>query len=140
MANNFSTADFLKGAYYSPIQVGKHEVTLGKPKINIEETESGKDASYLLLPMTFSNGRTVEQRFYNLGAKIACDQLRAQLEDATDYPALTDFLKTLENKTVEVYVSKRTYTDDEDKVKSTLQYDFVKAVEADETEEVAGPF
>ena len=123
--NNFNTADFLKGAYYSPIQVGEHDVVLGRVTTVIEQKENGDDASYLLIPITFSNNRTVEVRFYSLGAKIACDQLRQQLNDLADYTKLADFLKTLQNKVVKCYVSKRTYVKDE-ALKTTLQYDFIK--------------
>ena len=133
MANKFNTSEFLKGAYFSPIQVGEHEVTLAKPQIVIDTKENGDDASYLLIPITFSNNRTVDVRFYGIGAKICCDQLRQQLNDLTDYSTLEDFLKTLKNKTVKCYVSKRTYLKD-DALKSTLQYDFIKPVSEEDAD------
>lgn len=130
MANNFNTADFLRGAYYSPITVGKHNIKLGKIKRVIDTKENGTDASYLLVPMIFSNGRTVDSRFYGIGAKIFCDQIRQQTEDNSDYDKLVDYLKTLEGKDVAVWVSKRIYTANDGTVKSTLQYDFVEPVES----------
>ena len=140
MANNFNTADFLRGAYFSPIQVGEHDVVLGRVQTVIETKENGDDASYLLIPVTFSNNRTVDIRFYGIGAKIACDQLRQQLNDLTDYNALSDFLKTLKGKAVKCYVSKRTYMKD-DALKTTLQYDFVKPeVEVEETDDETDTF
>lgn len=138
MANNFNTADFLRGAYFSPIQVGEHDVVLGRVSTVIETKENGEDASYLLIPITFSNNRTVDVRFYGLGAKIACDQLRQQLNDLADYSALSDFLKTLKDKAVKCYVSKRTYMKD-GSLKTTLQYDFIKT-EVEETDNETDPF
>lgn len=141
MANNFNTADFLKGAYFSPIQVGEHDVVLGRVQTVIETKENGDDASYLLIPITFSNNRTVDVRFYGLGAKIACDQLRQQLNDLADYNTLADFLKTLKGKAVKCYVSKRTYLKG-DALKTTLQYDFLKpeVESAEETNDETDPF
>ncbi len=130
--NNFNTADFLRGAYFSPITVGQHKVTLGKVKTVIDNKEDGSDASYLLVPITFANGRTVDNRFYNIGAKICCDQLRQQLNDSSDYKRLPDFLKTLEGKEVDMWVSKRTYPANDGTPKTTLQYDFVAPAETSE--------
>ena len=136
MANAFNTSDFLRGAYFSPITVGQHKVTLGKVKTVIDTKEDGSDASYLLVPMTFANGRKVDTRFYSVGAKICCDQLRNQLNDTTDYKKLSDFLKTLEDKEVDMWVSKRTYAAGDGTPKTTLQYDFVAPAEPS-TEEPA---
>ena len=132
MANTFNTSEFLRGAYFSPITVGQHKVTLGRVKIVIETKEDGNDASYILVPMTFSNGRKVDTRFYGLGAKIFCDQVRAQLNDETDYAKLSDFLKALKDKEVYLWVSKRTYTNNAGEVKTTLQYDFLEPETATE--------
>ena len=134
MANNFNTAEFLRGAYFSPITVGQHKVTLGKIKLVIEAKDNGDDASYILVPMTFTNGRKVDNRFYGIGAKIFCDQIRNQLDDSTDYKKLSDFLKTLEDKEVDMWVSKRTYAAADGTPKTTLQYDFIAPVEATEEE------
>lgn len=133
MANAFNTSDFLRGAYFSPITVGQHKVTLGRVKTVIDTKEDGSDASYILAPMTFNNGRTVDARFYGIGAKIFCDQIRQQLDDSTDYKRLPDFLKTLVDKEVDLWVSKRTYADKDGAPKTTLQYDFVAPVETSET-------
>lgn len=141
MANNFNTAEFLRGAYFSPITVGQHKVTLNKVKTVIENKEDGSDASYLLVTMTFNNGRKVDSRFYGIGAKIFCDQIRQQLNDSTDYKRLPDFLKTLEEKEVDMWVSKRTYASTDGTPKTTLQYDFVAPIEAsEEAPTEANPF
>ena len=140
MANNFNTSEFLRGAYFSPITVGQHKVTLGKVKIVIEAKENGDDASYILCPMTFTNDRKVDTRFYGIGAKIFCDQIRNQLEDTTDYKKLVDFLKTLEGKEVNVWVSKRTYASADGTPKTTLQYDFVAPAESSEESTETNPF
>lgn len=134
MANNFNAKDFFGGAYFAPITLGEHTVTLGRVKTVIETKEDGSDASYILAPMTFANGRKIDNRFYGIGAKIFCDQVRQQLEDATDYKKLVDFLKTLEGKEVKVWVSKRTYAALDGTPKSTLQYDFIAPLEASEEE------
>lgn len=134
MANTFNTSDFLKGAYFSPITVGQHKVTLGRVKAILETKEDGSDASYILVPMTFANGRKVDTRFYGVGAKIFCDQIRQQLNDSTDYKKLAEFLKTLEEKEVDMWVSKRTYATTDGVPKTTLQYDFVAPVEASDEE------
>lgn len=134
MANTFNTSEFLRGAYFSPITVGQHKVTLGRVKIVIETKEDSSDASYILVPMTFSNGRKVDTRFYGIGAKIFCDQIRNQLEDTTDYKKLSDFLKTLEEKEVDMWVSKRTYASGDGTPKTTLQYDFIAPVETSDEE------
>ena len=127
MANNsFNTREFLKGAYFSPIQLGKHRITLGKVVMVIEEDDNGNDKSYIKCPIIFENNRTVDTRFYGLGAKIFCDQVRAQLNDETDYAKLSDFLKALKDKEVYLWVSKRTYTNSVGEVKTTLQYDFLE--------------
>lgn len=136
MANNFNTKDFLRGEYFSPIKVGKHQITFGKIKTVIEEKD-GKDVSYLLVPMTFQNNRTLDQRFYGLSAKIFCDQTRQQLQDETDYKKLSEYLKTLEGKTVDCWVSKRTYLASDDTIKTTLQYDFIEPKSTEETSETA---
>lgn len=133
--NNFNTADFLRGAYYSPITVGKHQITLGKIKRVIDTKEDGTDASYLLVPLIFSNGRTVDNRFYGIGAKIFCDQMRQQIEDNADYDKLTEYLKSLEGKDVSVWISKRIYTANDGTLKSTLQYDFVEPIETTASQE-----
>ena len=134
MANTFNTLEFLRGAYFSPITVGQHKVTLGRVKIVIETKEDGSDASYILVPMTFSNGRKVDTRFYGIGAKIFCDPIRNQLEDTTDYKKLSHFRKTLEEKKVDMWVSKRTYASGDGTPKTTLQYDFIAPVETSDEE------
>ena len=140
MANNFNTSDFLRGAYFSPITVGQHKVTLGRVKAVLDQKDDGSDASYILVPMTFNNGRKVDSRFYGIGAKIFCDQIRQQLDDSTDYKKLAEFLKVLEDKEVDMWVSKRTYADKDGTPKTTLQYDFVAPVEASEEPTEEHPF
>lgn len=132
MANAFNTKEFFGGAYFAPIALGEHKVTLGRVRAILEDKEDGSDASYILAPMTFNNGRKIDNRFYGIGAKIFCDQIRTQLEDATDYKKLVDFLKTLEGKEVNVWVSKRTYAAADGTPKTTLQYDFVAPAEDSE--------
>ena len=137
--NNFSTKDFFSGAYYAPLALGKHTVTIGKAKAVVETKDDGSDRSYLLLPMTFENDRKIDNRFYGIGAKIACDQLRQQLEDTTDYKNIQTFLKTLEGKELGVWISRREYIANDGAKRSTLQYDFVEpVVEAADNE--AAPF
>ena len=132
MANTFNTSEFLRGAYFSPITVGQHTVTLGKVRAVLDTKDDGSDASYILVPMTFNNGRKIDSRFYGVGAKIFCDQIRTQLEDTTDYKKLADFLKTLESKEVNMWVSKRTYAAGDGTAKTTLQYDFIAPIETSE--------
>ena len=137
--NNFSTKDFFSGAYYAPLALGKHTVTIGKAKAVVETKDDGSDGSYLLLPMTFENDRKIDNRFYGIGAKIACDQLRQQLEDTTDYKNIQTFLKTLEGQELSVWISRREYIANDGAKRSTLQYDFVEpVVEAADNE--AAPF
>ena len=139
MANTFNTKDFFGGAYFAPIALGEHKVTLGRVRPILEDTPEGRDASYILAPMTFANGRKIDNRFYGIGAKIFCDQIRQQLEDTTDYKKLVDFLKTLEGKEVNVWVSKRTYAAGDGTPKTTLQYDFL-APASEEDAPVENPF
>lgn len=129
--NNFNTKEFFGGAYFAPIALGEHQVTLGKVRPIIEENDDGSDASYILANISFENGREITPRFYNIGAKIFCDQLRTQLEDNTDYKTLPAYLKSLEGKSVKMWVSKRTYSAKDGAVKTTLQYDFLKPDEVD---------
>lgn len=124
--NNFNTKEFFGGAYFAPIALGEHQVTLGKVRPIIEENDDGSDASYILANISFENGREITPRFYSIGAKIFCDQMRQQLNDDSDYKTLTAFLKSLEGKSVKMWVSKRTYTAKDGAVKTTLQYDFVE--------------
>lgn len=126
---NFVTKNFLSGAFYAPIALGEHQVTLGNVKPVIEENDRGEDASYISAPIVFDNGREVAVRFYGIGAQIFCNQIRQQLEDNKDYDNIGKFLKTLKDKSVKVWVSKRTYTAKDGSIKSTLQYDFVEPVE-----------
>lgn len=139
MANNttFNTKEFFAGAYFAPIALGKHQVTLGKVKAITDTNDDGSDASYISATILFANGREITPRFYSIGAKIFCDQLRNQLNDETDYKTLNAYLKSLEGKSVNVWVSRRTYTARDGAVKTTLQYDFVEPTEtvADTTEE-----
>lgn len=132
MANTFNTAEFFGSntTYYAPIALGEHAVKLGKAKAVTDVDANGKDKSYLLLPMVFENNRKIDNRFYGLSAKIACDQLRQQLEDNTDYKNIHAFLKTLEDKDVTVYISRREYLANDGATRSTLQYDFVPPVVA----------
>lgn len=142
MANNtFNTAEFFGSntTYYAPIALGEHTVKIGKAKAVIEIDENGKDKSYLLLPMVFENDRKIDNRFYGIGAKIACDQLRQQTGDVTDYKNIQAFLKTLEDKDVTVYISRREYLANDGTPRSTLQYDFVPPVVAS-TEDEDEPF
>lgn len=131
--NNFSTADFFGSntAYYAPLALGEHTVKIGKAETVIDIDELSKDKSYLLLPMVFENERKIDNRFYGIGAKIACDQIRQQLGDATDYKNIQAFLKTLKDKELTVYISRREY-DKDGTIRSTLQYDFVPPVVATE--------
>lgn len=131
--NNFNVGEFFKTTYFAPITVGQHKVTLGNIKTVIDAKEDGTDASYILVPMAFNNGRVVETRFYGLGAKIFCDQMRQQLKDDTDYKKPADFLKALKDREVDMWVSKRTYAATDGTPKTTLQYDFV-APREDESE------
>lgn len=138
MANNnsFNTKEFLGSAYFAPIALGEHQVTLGKVRAIVEDNDNGEDASYILATIAFENGREITPRFYNIGAKIFCDQIRAQLNDSNDYKTLVAFLKSLEGKQVKMWVSKRTYTAKDGAVKTTLQYDFTEPTEvANETTE-----
>lgn len=135
MANNtFSAKDFFgtNSTYYAPLALGEHTVKIGKAKAVIEIDELGKDKSYLLLPMVFENNRKIDNRFYGLSAKIACDQIRQQLGDVTDYKNIQAFLKTLEDKELTVYISRREYLTNDGAPRSTLQYDFVPPVVATE--------
>lgn len=134
MASNFNASEFFKSTYFAPIQVGQHKVTLGRIKTVVGTKDNGEDASYLLVPMAFTNGRVIDARFYGIGAKIFCDQLRKQLEDNTDYKSLPDYLKTLTSKEVDLWISQRTYASTDGTTKSTLQYDFVAPRETTETE------
>ena len=140
MANTFNTADFLRGAYFSPITVGQHKVTLGKVHTVFETKADGTDASYLSTTMTFTNGRQIDVRFYSIGAKIFCDQLRTQLNDTTDYSELKDYLKTLAGKEVDVWVSKRSYATADGTPKTSLQYDFVAPNTPEEDTPTENPF
>ena len=131
MANTFNASEFFKGAYFAPIEVGEHAVVLDKARIVLDVDDEGNDKSYLALDIKFENDRVVATRFYNIGAKIALDQLRVQLEDKTDYKTVNDFVKTLKGQTVKCYISKRTYEKD-GKVNTTLQYDFVEPTPEEE--------
>ena len=133
MANNFNTAEFFRGAYFAPIELGEHEVELDKAKLVFETDDDGKDKSYLALDIKFANGRVVATRFYGIGAKIALDQIRTQLEDKTDYKTVDTFVKTLKGQVLKCYISKRTY-EANGKVNTTLQYDFLKPLEEDTDE------
>lgn len=138
MANNtFNTAEFFgsNATYYAPLALGEHTVKIGKAKAVIDIDEQGKDKSYLLLPMVFENNRKIDNRFYGIGAKIACDQIRQQLGDVTDYKNIQAFLKTLEDKELTVYISRREYLANDGTPRSTLQYDFVPPVVATEDNE-----
>lgn len=130
--NNFNTKEFLGSAYFAPIALGEHTVILGKVRPVIDENDDGSDASYIVANIAFENGREISPRFYNIGAKIFCDQLRQQTADNNDYKSLDAFLKSLSGKSVKMWVSKRTYTAKDGSVKTTLQYDFT------EPDEVAG--
>lgn len=127
--NNFNTKEFFGGAYFAPIALGVHQVTLGKVRAIEDSNDDGSDASYIIANISFENGREISPRFYSIGAKIFCDQLRQQLEDVSDYKTLGAYLKSLEGKSVKVWVSKRTYTAKDGAVKNTLQYDFVEPAE-----------
>jgi hypothetical protein len=132
--NNFNTAEFFgtNTTYFAPLALGEHTVKIGKAKAVIEIDETGKDKSYLLLPMVFENNRKIDNRFYGIGAKIACDQIRQQTGDVTDYKNIQAFLKTLEDKELTVYISRREYLTNDGAPRSTLQYDFVPPVVATE--------
>lgn len=133
MATIFNTSEFFKGAYFAPIEVGEHEVTLDKVALVFEEDEEGRDKSYLAMDIKFENERVVSTRFYNIGAKIALDQIRNQLEDRADYKSVKDFVKAIKGRTVKCWISKRTY-EANGKVNTTLQYDFLQPVASDEEE------
>ena len=130
--NNFDLSMFAKSTYYAPIALGVHEVKLINPRIVIDVKDDGSDASYLLITLQFENERKVDNRWYGIGAKIAIDQLRNQLDDTTDYKTGRDFIKTLKDKTVKVFVSRREYTANDGTPKSTLQYDFIEPVDISE--------
>ena len=140
MANNtFNTKEFLGGAYFAPIALGAHKVTLGTVRAIIDDNDDGSDASYIVADIVFENDRKISPRFYNIGAKIFCDQLRTQLQDDADYKDIASYLKSLKGKEVTMYVSKRTYTARDGAVKTTLQYDFLEpneAVDAPAEEEI----
>lgn len=135
MANNtFNTAEFFgtNTTYFAPLALGEHTVKIGKAEAVIDVDELGKDKSYLLLPMVFENNRKIDNRFYGIGAKIACDQIRQQTGDVTDYKNIQAFLKTLKDKELTVYISRREYLTNDGTPRSTLQYDFVPPVVATE--------
>lgn len=130
--NNFDFGSFSKQPYYAPIALGAHEVKLINPCIVDDVKDDGTDASYLLITLQFENERKVPNRWYGIGGKIALDQLRNQLEDTTDYKTVKAFVKTLKDKTVKVFVSRREYTANNGTPKSTLQYDFIEPVDSSE--------
>lgn len=141
--NNFSAKDFLSTTYYAPLALDKHTVVLNNPEVVIATKEDGTDASYIVVDLKFNNGRVINKRFYGFGAKIFCDQLRQQLDDSTtDYESPITFIKTLENKTVNVWISKQSYATKQGELKTQLQFDFTapeQPAEATSDEEVA-PF
>jgi hypothetical protein len=143
MSNNtFNTAEFFGSntTYYPPIALGEHTVKIGKAKAVIEFDELGKDISYLLLPMVFENDRKIDNRFYNVGVKIACDQIRQQLGDETVYKNIQTFLKTLEGKELTVYISRCEYLAKDGTSRTKLQYDFVPPAVATEDTDENDPF
>lgn len=124
MAKEFNAKDFLGKVSYPSIQVGEHNVTLGKVTVG-NDVKDGEDNVYIILPIVFDNGRTVPVRFYREGIQIVHDQLRKQTEDRNTYETNLMFFENLEGKSVKCWISWRNYTDKNDNKKRTLQYDFI---------------
>lgn len=121
--NTFDAKSFFESALYAPLTLGEHEITFGNVRAIKEATNEGTQY-YILAPMTFANGRVINNRFYSFGMQIFCNQIRKQFEDVNDYASLTKFLANLKGKSAKVWISKRTYTAKDGSIKSTYQYDF----------------
>ena len=134
MAKEFNAKEFMSGMVYAPIELGKHTVTIQNAKAVFEVNEAGEDKSYLLIEMKLENDRVVPVRFYGFGIQIATNQIRKQLNEINDIE-FNKFTKNLKGVSLEVWVSKRTYTKD-GVVKNTLQYDFLEPKEPETATEV----
>ena len=106
--NTFNAQEFFEGKFYAPLTLGQHEVTFGNVRAVKEETNDGTQY-YILAPMTFANGRVINNRFYNFGMQIFCNQIRKQFEDVNDYASIKKFLDTLKDKTAKVLGRVGTY-------------------------------
>ena len=135
MANNITLAELLAKKSYPTIKEGKHTVKI--QHIDFVEDIDDVDKSYVAVSMEFDNGRTTSARWYrDVGGSILISQLRKQSNDETVYDSELDFLKGFEGKSVNVWISQETCTDDNDKTKNTLRYNFVEPrVGATATEE-----
>lgn len=132
--NTFNAQEFFEGKFYAPLTLGQHEVTFGNVRAVKEETNDGTQY-YILAPMTFANGRVINNRFYNFGMQIFCNQIRKQFEDVNDYASIKKFLDTLKDKTAKVWISQRTYEAKDGSIKSSYQYDFTAPKEEEPTDE-----
>jgi hypothetical protein len=141
MANTFNAKEFMTGMIYAPIELGKHTITVQDARPVFETGEDGKDKSYLLIEMQFSNGRVSPIRFYNQGIQIAVSQIRKQLNSTEDI-AFADFVKAIKGISLDVWVSKRTKDKDGNPIKNKAgeviepwQYNFVEPTAVTDTNE-----
>ena len=130
MANNFDAEKFLQKKSYPAIQMGEHEVTLGKVSVGTTPKEDGEVSVYIVLPITLSNGQTIDVRYYGEGISFVYSQLRRQTDDRAVYDSNFAFFESLEGKTLKCWISQRSYTDKNGKDQTTNQYDFINRVKA----------
>jgi plasmid replication initiation protein len=130
MANNqvqkstFDVNSFISKTLYRPLVDGEYRVTLGEGKIISDKKKDGTDTAYLLLPLTFDNGRISETRHYNWRMEAIINQLRQQFKDTKDYKNVFEFLKVYENRKATVWVSHSEYIDDTNVVRHGIEFNF----------------
>lgn len=116
----FDANAFLNNAYYAPLSVGTYTVTIKGTEVIIG------DKCRVVFQLEFQSGRIVSAAVFDKGIKIACDGIRAQLEDYEDYPTARAFIESLSGKTVDVTLERVTYAAKDGTIKSTINYSFRK--------------
>lgn len=116
----FDANAFLNNAYYAPLRVGTYTVTIKGTEVVIG------DKCRVVFNLAFESGRVISAAVFDKGIKMACDGIRAQLEDYEDYPTARAFIDSLPGKTVEVTLERVTYAAKDGTVKSTINYSFRK--------------
>lgn len=128
--STFDVNAFISKTLYRPLVDGEYRVTIGASKIVQDKKKDGTDTAYLLIPLTFDNGRVTETRHYNWRMEAVINQLRQQFEDTKDYENVFEFLEAYENRKVTVWVSHGEYLDDSNTVRHSIEFNFAPPKEA----------
>lgn len=127
---------FFTTACQAQATLGKHTATIADAKsLKLRVTKAGKE--FVPVTLTLEDGRTEVVFGFEGTIKRMIDQLRTQLNDTADYKNPLEFLRALEGKQFDCWISEVTYIAGDGSSRTARQVDYVEPYVVDSEN---GPF